>query len=445
LLSRKLTLGPLYLGTIAKQAGYDVEIINENVLRRDITDQELLSADILCLSCITATINKGKIISRRYRDLRAAYRLKSRIIAGGIHASMLPQDIAPHVDQVVVGEAEPMIEDILSDAKTDPIIHGEPLRDLDSLPEPDFSLLKEWKTDSFTPIMTSRGCPYDCNFCSVTEMFGRGYRMQSPERVMQEVVRVKNGMIFFADDHFAANISRTDRLLDLMIKSNVRRRWNAQVRTDITKKPELIEKMRKAGCKTVFVGFESINPESLETMHKNQSLEDIKRSIRIFKQHGINVHGMFMLGNDPDTKETFHATARFLKESGIDYAQYTILTPLPGTDLYAQLEKEGRLLHKDWTQYDAMHVVFKPKNMTPQELQLAWIECFGDFYSYTNGINDALNAVVDTSVSLVKSLYKQVHFPRVYPMLMKFIGKRILSAWVNQNQAYIKYLEGLPT
>lgn len=436
-------LGPLYLGTIAKQAGFDVEILNENILRRDVSDAELEQADILCLSCITATVNHGKKIAQRYRNIRAAKKQPSKTIIGGIHASMIPQDVSSDFDHVVVGEAEHIITDILSGTIKEPIIYGEPVKDLDSLPIPDFTLLKNSSTMGIRPVMTSRGCPYDCNFCSVTEMFGRGYRSQTPERIFREIKDIRTHWVFFTDDHFAANTRRTDALLDIMIKNNFPRPWNAQVRTEITRKPEFVAKMRKAGCRNVYVGFESINPESLENMNKRQSVEDISRSISVFKKNSINVHGMFMLGNDPDTKETFKVTADFCKKSGIDYVQYTILTPLPGTRLYKQLEQEGRLLHKDWTYYDALHVVFKPKHMSPRELQKGMIDTFRDFYSYTRMLNEAINSAAHASRTVLQALHKKVYFPSIRPLKYKIAGRIILNAWVSKNGSYLDYLGGL--
>ena len=146
-----------------------------------------------------------------------------------------------------------------------------------------------------------------------------------------------------------------------MLSTGFKRQWSAQVRTDVTHKPEFVAKMKKAGCKVVYVGFESINTESLLDMHKKQTVDDIRRSMEVFHKNNIMVHGMFILGNDPDTKDLFKTTARFCKETNIDYVQYAVLTPLPGTDLYTRLKNEGRLLHKQWSYYDGLHVVFSPE------------------------------------------------------------------------------------
>lgn len=154
-------LGPVYLGTIAKAAGYHVEILNENVLGRPLSADELGDADVLCLSCVTATINRGKEIAAQYREVRAKAGRKSRALVGGIHASMIPDDVKDNFDQVITGKAESIILDLLSGNLTDPLIKGDKLRDLDTLPIPDFSLIREWEKMGVWPVMTSRGCPYE--------------------------------------------------------------------------------------------------------------------------------------------------------------------------------------------------------------------------------------------------------------------------------------------
>ncbi|MFH0773880.1 MAG: radical SAM protein [bacterium] len=436
-------LGPVILGTIAKEAGFDVAIINENIIDRRIQANELLGVDILCLSCITATVDRGKEIAREYKALRRAHGLEAKTIIGGIHASMLPDDVTPYFDQVVVGEAEGNILDVLSGKVKDKIVYCTRPEDLDSLPIPDFSLIKASERISNIPVMTSRGCPHHCNFCSVTAMFGKKYRSQSPDRVLREVSRYKKGTIFFIDDNFTANIKRSNEIFDGLISSGFNRPWTAQVRTEITKKPEFVKKMKQAGCNTVYVGFESVNPETLKDMKKGQDVEDIKRSIATFAKQSILVHGMFVLGGESDTKDVFKMTQDFCRKTGLDYVQYGVLTPIPGSEFYTQIEKEGRFLHKNWSLYDGLHTVFSPKNMGADELQRGMIECFSDFYSYTNAVNAGLNLVFDTIKSSLCSLYRKAYFPSLLPFIMKFAGKGIIKRWLSENRSYLSYLKGI--
>jgi radical SAM superfamily enzyme YgiQ (UPF0313 family) len=437
-------LGPVYLATIAKNAGYNVSIFNENVAGRPVCNKELEAVDLLCVSCITATVERGKLIAAQYRNVRAAAHYPSRVIVGGIHASMLPQDVASHFDQVVIGEAETILIDLIEGSLQDPVVHGERLEDLDSLPFPDYSLMGDFGKRRLRPVMTSRGCPFDCNFCSVTKMFGNTFRSQSPHRVLSEIMRIAPGTVFFVDDNFAVDMKRSNEIVDLMIAQGFRNKWTAQVRTNVTHKPEFVAKMKKAGCKVVYVGFESINPQTLRDMNKAQTVDDIRRSIKVFHDNTIQVHGMFILGNDADTKEMFQTTAQFSKETALDFVQYSVLTPLPGTEVFDKLALEGRLLHRDWSYYDGLHVTFAPKQMTARELQHGMLECFNDFYTYANGVNDALNALAFGTKAAFQNLYKQVYLRSFYPSFIKFAGKNIVRQWTKDNRQYLSYLGNAP-
>ena len=432
-------LGPLYLATIAEKAGYNVSILNENVLGRKIKPSELNNVDILCVSCITTTVERGKAIAKEYKKLRKDLGMASRTIIGGIHASMIPDDVINDFDQVFVGEAETKILDVLGGSIRDKIIYGERIN-LDNVPVPNFRLLKNWEKVKPLPVMTSRGCPFNCTFCSVTEMFGRQYRTKSLERVIEEIKSYETDHFFFVDDHFVLNKNRTKKFLNLLEDNELNLRWSCQIRTEASQDRGLVEQMRSTGCKTVYIGFESINPQSLKEIKKGQTVADIKHSIKVFKDNGINVHGMFMFGSDSDQKEIFRLTSSFCKENGLTSVQYLILTPLPGTVFYRKIEKEGRLLHKNWEFYDALHVVFKPRNFTPAELQQGMIDCFSDFYSYSNALNDALNTFFETFAVLIKKMYRKVHFPSFVSPLVKLFGIRIVRNWIIHNKPYVEYL-----
>jgi len=433
-------LGPLYLGTIAEKEGYDVSILNENILGKPISAAELEEVDILCLSCMTATVDRGREIAKQYKELRKQNGLPSRTIIGGIHASMIPDDVMNDFDQVFIGEAESKILDVISGKIQDKRIFGEKLQDLDRNPVPNFQLIKNWEKMKCIPVMTSRGCPFKCTFCSVTEMFGRKYRTRSVENVIEELKQYKKNQIFFVDDHFVLDQKRTRNLLNSMESNNIDLKWSCQLRTEISRNEDFVARMQKMGCKTVYVGFESINPDSLKEMKKNQTVEDIKHAINVFRKNGIKIHGMFMLGNDSDQKDIFRLTSDFCKNIGLTSVQYLILTPLPGTVFFNQIVEEQRLLHRNWEFFDAMHVVFQPKNFTPSELQQGMIDCFSDFYSYSKAINDAINVFFETVPVLVDKMYKNAHLPSLVPSIIKVFGRRIVKDWISHNKPYLNYL-----
>ncbi|MFA6356723.1 MAG: cobalamin-dependent protein, partial [Candidatus Omnitrophota bacterium] len=170
-------LGPIYLGTILKARGHEVEIYNEDILK---PDYDKLEADLIGISILTSTAKRGYEIADRFP--------REKVIMGGVHASLLPEEAIRHARQVVIGEAEEVIVDIVEGRITEPIVKGRPVEDLDSLPYPDFTLIKGDRSRSLAvPVSTSRGCPHDCSFCSVTKMFGRKYRFRSAENVMGEL------------------------------------------------------------------------------------------------------------------------------------------------------------------------------------------------------------------------------------------------------------------
>ncbi|RKY80796.1 radical SAM protein, partial [candidate division KSB1 bacterium] len=278
-----------------------------------------------------------------------------------------------------------------------------PIENLDEIPFPAWDLFpisNYWKLGyshtpfkkTFLPILTSRGCPFNCSFCSVTGMFGKKYRFRSTENIIEELRNYNHNknVIFFYDDNFTANRERAKELCKAMIKENFKFKWSTQVRVDIAKDEELVRLMKKSGCHTLYIGFESVNPESLKEMQKSQSVEDIKSAIKILKKYKIHIHGMFVYGFDTDTEGSIRETLKFAKSSGISSAQFLILTPLPGSATYNALKNQGRIKFKEWSLYDAHHVVFEPVNLTMAQLQHAQIESHQKFYSFTQIVKHIL-------------------------------------------------------
>ncbi|MFO8012512.1 MAG: radical SAM protein, partial [Phycisphaerae bacterium] len=270
----------------------------------------------------------------------------------------------------------------------DTVVHNSPDQacpDVDSLPVPDLSLVEGFdlnaKATKVVPIQTSRGCPFDCTFCSVTKMFGRAYRFRSTENVMSELRTMRNRWVFFYDDNFTANRERAKELCRAMIRENLGLHWSAQIRCDAARDSELLDLMATAGCYYVYIGFESVSPTVLKGYEKRQSVEQMEFAIREVHQRHIRIHGMFIFGGDLDTSEMFRETVRFARSHHIESAQFMILVPLPGTPVFDEMNRQGRLLSRDWSLYDAHHVVFEPKNMTTFELQVETLRAFCRFYS----------------------------------------------------------------
>ncbi len=263
-------------------------------------------------------------------------------------------------------------------------VHNElrpPCPDLDLLPLPDLGLIVGHERLRSMPVMTSWGCPFACNFCSVTAMFGRKYRFRSPESVMAELRAKRPQRIFFYDDNLAADKKRLKKLLRMMIDEGIVVPWQAQMRTDVVRDPELLELMRDSGCERIALGLESLDQATLDDFEKSQTVADIERAIDLLHGHGIMSFGMFVVGTDADTPASVREIAAFSLRKGVTTLMLNILTPLPGTRLYDDMVAEGRIIDPDWRHYDAQHVVFAPRRMTPHQLQRATLRAYRRFYS----------------------------------------------------------------
>jgi radical SAM superfamily enzyme YgiQ (UPF0313 family) len=397
-------LGPIYLGTILKNRGHEVEIYNEDIYRPDYAQ---LKADIVGISILTSTAKRGYEIARQFP--------KEKVIIGGVHASLLPEEALQFCRQVVVGEAEEVIAGVVEGSIKDAIVNGEAVSDLDNLPYPDFSLIKGYKSSPIImPISTSRGCPFDCTFCSVTKVFGRKYRFRSAENVTKELLSRNTNSFFFCDDNFTAHPQRTRALLELMLEHKIRN-WACQVRCDVAKDDELLDLMAKAGCAVACVGFESINLKTLQSYQKRQNIEDIINAIRSFRRRKIKIHGMFVLGSDNDNENTIWDTLKFAIKEKIDTIQLMILTPLPGTKVHEELKEQKRIFSHDWNLYDGQHVVFKPKLLSAKQLQLNIVEAYTKFYSLSRSFS-----------LLVRFRFRNAMF--------SFMGYRIVREWIGRNR-----------
>lgn len=424
-------MGPVYLGTILYNNGYNVRIYSENMVGEDVPE-EFLDTDILCLSMLTLTAPRGYEIAKKFKQINP----EGKIIMGGIHPTFMPEEALEYADLVVCGEAEKIILDLIEYGWDEKVVHGKPVENLDELPLPNWKLVYNSEKIYVKPVMTSRGCPYNCTFCTVTKMFGRHYRFNSPERVLEEIFSSNHRRIFFYDDNFGANRKRLKEILNGMINKNFDGSWYAQLRTDVTREDETVGLMSESNCGHVLIGFESISDKTLEEYNKHQKSVDISNSIRSFHSHGIGVHGMFVLGADSDEPDIFQETLNFCRKNEIDTAQFGVLTPFPGTDTYNKLQQEGRILHRNWQYYDGMHVVFQPKKMSVSELQQGIIDSFGDFYSLIHIVNDAIEAF---SYSVI-SLFTRKKNPGLQDAIVRLAVRSSFLKWKEYIKSYNEFL-----
>jgi radical SAM superfamily enzyme YgiQ (UPF0313 family) len=429
-------MGVPTMATAARDLGHTVHVYIEDVAKVDL--RAAYESDLICITTISTTAPRAYAFGDKLR------RRGLPVLMGGPHVTARPDEALEHADWLLRGEADETFLEFLAKFEAGAelteidglsyrtalgCVHNPlPARlpDLDPLPIPDLTLIEGWKRMRILPVMTSRGCPHNCSFCSVTKMFGHRYRFRSAEKIVDELERAmalkKWFFTFFVDDNFIANRERAKALMRLMIERRVTPRWSAQVRVEAAKDDELLDLMRRSNCRFVYVGLESTNPQTLKLYNKHQSLEDIEHCIRKLHANKIRIHGMFVFGADTDTVQTLRETGRFARRMGIDTVQFMILTPLPDTETYHQLEREGRILVRDWSLYDAQHVVFKPKNMSPLQLHLETWNALARFYSPRE----------------IAKRYVRFDF---FGAFLRSYGNRINKEWLRFNAEFGRILE----
>ncbi len=377
---------PLLGALVQRELGIPTKIFFQEIAK--INWEELFQADLVGISTITPTAPEAYNLVQKIKKAKDV-----PVVMGGPHVSFLPEEaLEKGADFVVRGEGEETFIQLIrhlsrGEGELSQILglsykeNGEmrhnpdrpPVKSLSSLPWPYLSLIEGFEKMRIVPVVTSRGCPYNCKFCSVTGMFGHRYRFRETDDVISELetLRSRNpkSIFFFYDDNFTAYPSRTKELLRKMKERGIKIRWTAQARVDVVKDRELMELMQETGCLFLYLGLESINPDTLEAYHKAQTVEDIIQAVKIIHDYKIKVHGMFVLGSDEDDRSTIKETVRFAKKTGIDTVQFMILTPLPGSEIYKEMCEQKRIFIQDWSKYSGHHVVFIPKNMSPFQLQ----------------------------------------------------------------------------
>jgi len=374
--SRHLLYPGLALPIIASltPGDVDIEIVNDYSERIDYDDE----ADLVAITAMTPQAPRAFQIAEGFR------RRGAKVVMGGFHASLFPEEAVKHCDAICVGEAEDvwprMWRDFL-DGKLEGIYRAEGHPDLAGRPAPRYDLVNRRGYSLLAyPVQTTRGCPKRCEFCSVHRFFGGSYRHRPIEEVVRDIQATQSPYIFFIDDNIAADKAYTMELIAAIKPLGLV--WGSQCDVPSCEDEEFLRSAADAGCLSLFLGVESVEQSSLASAKKNfNHVEDYGRILKKISDTGIAPIVSMISGMEGDTVETFEKTYRFVMENDVPIAYWFILTPAPGTPFYERADAEGRLLNKNWSRYNGWQCSYQPKRMTPEELETGFWDLFKRFYS----------------------------------------------------------------
>jgi len=394
---RFLHLNSLVLPVLASLTPSDVSVrlIDESIYIKK-PNYEKLHADLAALSVRTSCANRAYAIS----DLLRARGIKT--VLGGIHPTVLPEESKRHADAVVIGEAEGIWPQVIQDFRQGvlkPFYARTSAPDMKGLPLPRRDLLRSRDRALFCipTLQTGRGCPHQCTFCSVTKINGGSYRKRPVADIARELRSMgksnldfrrplahwQDKLLFFLDDNLFADRNYAKDLLERL--KPFKKMWYTQAAVSLANDPALLRLARESGCRIVSLGFDSLVQNSLDQANKAfNRTRFFAEAVDRIHQAGLMVAASMMFGFDEDDTGVFEKTLRFTLESGVDLASFHILTPYPGTPFFDQIRREERFLVPlgDWRKFDTQHVVFRPKRMTPEELQEGFHWVWREFTSW---------------------------------------------------------------
>jgi len=354
---------------------HEVKIVNENY--EDINFDE--DADLVGITCYTMTAPRVYEIADEFR------KRGKKVVLGGYHPTALPEEAGQHADSIIMGMAEaswPILIEDLEKGKMKPIYERDTNFDMKDVPPLRRDLIRH--NPILGAVQSTKGCPNKCEFCAISSFCQHGVRQRPIENVVEEIMQMPNKMYVIHDPHLTVNRKYAKELFRELIKNKVNKSWVANGTTNILggADEEFLTLARKSGCVEWFVGFESMSQAALNGIKKTHNkVENFKKMIKKVHDHGMTVQGGIIFGFDEDTPDIFDTTLEKLYDLGIDVLEINILTPYPGTPLFERLEKEGRILTKDWSRYNQVDIVFEPKNMSVKELYEGTRKVAREFYS----------------------------------------------------------------
>jgi radical SAM superfamily enzyme YgiQ (UPF0313 family) len=393
-------LTPLALATLAALTPPDIEVgFSDDQIRPIDLHNTFPGADLAAISVLSKTAYRAYEIADAYREKGI------KVVLGGIHPTVMPEEASAHADAVVIGEAEMLWPRVLADFQANHLqkfYRQNGVVDMNRSPIPQRRIFLP-HSRSYIPmdvVQTTRGCPFQCDFCTVNPVFGSRFRMRDAERVVAEIQGLTRWGILFADDNVLGNVPYFRKLFTAL--EPLKLRWIGEASLAGLDNEQNLRILQRSGCKALFIGFESLSPQ-LKTTGKTQNHpEQYREIIHKLHDHGIIVYAAFMFGFDFDDPSIFERTVEFAIANKIILAQFAMLTPYPGTRFYSRLKAEGRLLRDPWWLLPNQEILaphFRPLAMEPEQLREGWKRAWKEFYSFS-------------------SIWKRMDFwPALYPYL----------------------------
>lgn len=352
---------------------YEVVLTDENIESIDYD----LEADLVGISAMTCYVNRGYEIADAFRARGVP------VVMGGVHPSFMPQEALKHCDAVVIGEVELVLDKLLDDLERGEMrgtYKSDRLHPMKNLPMPRYDLIKKNRYVNRTFVQTSRGCHQGCTFCAEPLMNGLKFRYRPVEEVLREVESCGSRMISINDADFFGTAERPKEVMRALKGRGIH--WQAGVTSKLAQDDRMLELAAESGCTLLSIGFESITRSTLTSVHKHVNRpETFVSLVEKVHSYGIMVFGLFMFGFDGDDGSVFEETARFNIGANYDACAYSVLTPYPGTLTWYEMKKADRIVSFDWSKYDQANVVYRPAQMSGDELRLGQSFAYETFYA----------------------------------------------------------------
>jgi len=428
---------PLGLATLAAYLGPDdeIDLQDQHVERLKLDD----APDLVVIQVYITNAYRAYAIADAYRA-KGAY-----VCLGGLHVTSLPDEAAPHADSIFLGPGEHIFPEFLKDFRngTPKKRYASAVRTLDGMPPIRRDLIKRERYLVPNSIVVTRGCPHHCDFCYKDAFFtgGKGFYTQAVDAALAEIDRLPGRHLYFLDDHLLGNARFAAELFEGM--RGMDRVWQAAGTVDSILRGDLITKAANAGLRSLFVGFETFSAENLKQSNKKQNLKkDYEAAVQRLHDHGVMINGSFVFGLDDDGPDVFQRTVEWGVRNAITTSTYHVLTPYPGTRLYADMEAQGRLVSNDWDLYDTRHVVYRPAKLTPEQLEAGYWWAYRNFYSWSNIVRASLHH--DTAKHMVKHFAYTAGWKKFEPVWNLLIKTQRLNDTLPVLEAVLARVKGRP-